>query len=131
MIYVKTLKFYFNILFQNINILFQCFIQKHQNFISPFYLKRSKSYFNILFKNITIVFHYRNSVHWINRFIFARKGEGGSKGSSCRPGTSFTQRTSRFPVPATFHQRFLIISKPVTVKQSHYRPGVAQRDPGS
>ena len=58
MFHSKTSKFYFNILFKNIKILFHYFVYKHQNFISMFRLKTSKFYFNILLKNIKILFHY-------------------------------------------------------------------------
>jgi len=39
MFYLKRAKFYFNVLFKNIKLLFKCFVLKHQNFISMFYLK--------------------------------------------------------------------------------------------
>lgn len=68
-----------------------------------------------MFKNINILFHYYNSVHRINRFGFARKGEGGSQGIPCRPGTSFTQRTSCFPVPNNFSPKILIISNSLLI----------------
>jgi hypothetical protein len=41
-----------------IKLLFQCFVYKHQNFISKFYLKTSKFYFKFLLKNIKILFQY-------------------------------------------------------------------------
>jgi len=47
MFYLKISTFYFNILFKNIRILFQCFI-----------LKTSTFYFNVLFKNVKILFQY-------------------------------------------------------------------------
>jgi len=109
------LEFYFNILFKNINILFQCFIKIHQILFQYLIQKHQNFYFNILFKNIKILFNHYNPVHWINRYVFVRKGEGGPPGSPCCPGTSFTQRTSCFPVPVTFHHRFLIISNSVLI----------------
>jgi hypothetical protein len=41
MFYLKTSKFYLDVSFKNMKILFQYFVSKYQNFILMFYLKTS------------------------------------------------------------------------------------------
>jgi hypothetical protein len=125
MSYLENSKFYFNIWFQNITIFsmlylkhqyfyglfqniqfFNIFIKKHQNLVSIFYSKASKIYFNVLFRNTRLYLTILFPPHRINRSVFSRKGAGGSQGSPCRPGTSFTLKTPFFPVPVIFTNNF-------------------------